>query len=72
MAHVSTHTDRHSGFGLGAVFRAIGDAFVLLAESNSRVRKAETLNAMSDVELAKRGLKREDIARHVFGDLFYL
>ena len=28
--------------------------------------------SMSDEQLAKRGLKREDIARHVFRDLFYM
>lgn len=51
---------------------SIGNALVMIGEANSRVRRAEALNAMSDAELAKHGLKREDITRHVFGDLFYI
>ena len=30
------------------------------------------MKALSDEELAKRGLRREDIPRHVFRDLFYV
>jgi len=60
------------GFFLGRVFRAIGTALITLTEANARVRRAEELQSLSDAELAKRGLKREDIARHVFGDMFYI
>ncbi len=42
------------------------------AESNSRLVKARRLHAMSDDQLAALGLKREDIARHVFSDLYYI
>ncbi len=41
---------------------------VTIAESNSRVRRVNYLNSLSDAELAQRGLRREDIVRHVFAD----
>lgn len=40
--------------------------------SNSRARELERLNAMSDEQLAAQGLRREDIVRHVFRDVYYL
>ena len=57
---------------LTGVLHAIGDFFTLITESNWRVREAERLQAMSDSQLAARGLRREDIARHVFRDMFYI
>lgn len=35
-------------------------------------REVERLSALSDAELARRGLRREDIARHAFSRLFHL
>ena len=58
--------------GFGGFFSWFGTKMVELGEANSRVRRAERLNAMNDAELAELGLKREDIARHVFGDLYFL
>ena len=56
-----------------AALRSVGSFFVLLAETNSRVKAIEHLNTLSDAQLAERGIKtREDIARHVFRDLFYV
>lgn len=73
MADITTNTHAPARpFGLSSMFRKIGTALVTLSEANSRVRRAEALQALSDAELAKRGLKREDIARHVFSDMFYL
>ena len=63
----SSYTPAHR-----SVFRAIGDFFSLITESNWRVREAQRLHAMSDAQLAARGLRREDIARHVFRDVFYI
>lgn len=57
---------------LSGFLHAIGDFFTLITESNWRVREAERLQAMTDVQLAARGLRREDIARHVFRDMFYV
>ena len=54
----------------------LGDSILvgltMAAESNSRLAKARRLQAMSDDQLAALGLKREDIARHVFSDLYYI
>lgn len=66
------HTAQHSSFVapvlhiLAAPFVAIGNAMIAVAEANSHVRRAEALHAMSDEELADIGIRREDIARHVF------
>jgi len=49
-------------------FNAIGTFFVALAESSSRMQLVNQLNAMSDAQLAEKGLTREDIVRHVFAD----
>jgi len=43
-----------------------------ITEANWRVRECERLNAMSDQALAAKGLKREDIARHVFRDVIWM
>ncbi len=73
MANITTHAQpAHWNFGLGAIFRSIGSALVTLGEANSRVRRAEALQALSDEDLAAKGLKREDIARHVFADMFFV
>lgn len=47
----------------------IAQGFLSIAESNARVREVEHLNRLSDAELAHRGLRREDIVRHVFRDV---
>jgi hypothetical protein len=43
-----------------------------IAEANGRVREVERLQALSDKALAAKGLKREEIVRHVFRDVFYM
>lgn len=45
---------------------------ISISESNARMRQVQQLNAMSDDDLAKKGLKREDIVRHIFSDVIYL
>lgn len=42
-----------------------------IAVANARVRQVERLNAMSDEQLAKRGLTRDQIVHHVFRDVMY-
>ena len=52
----------------GRVFAAIGlgiDAFV---EALSRAREVERLEAMSDRQLARLGIARNEIVEHVFRD----
>ncbi len=53
---------------LAKPFRFIGGVLVAIAEANSRQEEVQRLAAMSDEQLAKRGLKREDIVRYVFRD----
>lgn len=51
---------------IGGLFQGFFDFLVRLSESNIRVRELERFNAMSDAELAQRGMSRDDIVRHVF------
>ncbi|MEC7256825.1 MAG: hypothetical protein VXW58_03310 [Pseudomonadota bacterium] len=51
---------------------ALATAFAAYLERRTRADEIERLNALSDAQLAKMGLRREDIARHVFRDLFYI
>ncbi|QDC11618.1 DUF1127 domain-containing protein [Oceanicola sp. D3] len=57
---------------VGAGFDRVLSALVSLAEANPRMKAVSRLSAMSDEELAARGLKREDIVRHVFRDIYYV
>ncbi|MDC0738130.1 DUF1127 domain-containing protein [Cognatishimia sp. SS12] len=50
------------------VFAAIGDFLVQLSEASNRAKQVQYLNSLTDEDLAKRGLTREDIVRHVFSD----
>ncbi|SPF79811.1 DUF1127 domain-containing protein [Pseudoprimorskyibacter insulae] len=71
MALTDTHAVSHGNI-FSNIFAAIGRAFVHAAESNHRMQKIQYLTSLSDAELAARGIKREDIARHVFRDVFYV
>lgn len=68
MAHISY--DARTGQTENIFARAlnkIGETLAFMAESNPRLQQAQALVELSDAELAKRGLKREEIAGHVFG-----
>jgi len=74
MAHTTSHP-AVSFPVLGYVsrfFTAIGTGLVRMGENNSRFRQIEALQAMSDAQLAERGIKREDIVRVVYGDVFWV
>ncbi len=53
-------------------FAGFGHALIASMEANSRLRTIRHLQAKSDEELADIGLKRDDIVRHVYGDMFYV
>ena len=53
--------------GLNGFFAAL----IRIAENNSRTTRLKALAAMTDEQLAMRGLRRQDLVRHVYGDLFY-
>ncbi|SHM02635.1 protein of unknown function [Roseovarius litoreus] len=56
---------------LKTVGTALALGFEAHAHRASRRNQIEALEAMSDAELARIGLRRDDIVRHVYGDLFY-
>lgn len=57
---------------VGAFFASIGNAMIAASSNSARLHKVEMLNAKSDAELAKMGIKRDDIVHHVFRDLYYI
>lgn len=54
------------------IFDGIAGFFISLTEAQSRAAEMNRLNDMSDRQLADLGIEREDIARHVFRDLYYV
>lgn len=58
--------------GLARAWASLSNAMIAYGESRSRFAELQSLEAKSDHELADIGLKREDIVRHVFRDLYYL
>lgn len=73
---MSHYTANHPAFAftgnpLSRIFSTIGNALVTMSTSNARVRQVEALQRLSDEELEERGLKRSEIARHVFHDVFW-
>ena len=72
MAHATTYTDVYPKAPL---LTRIGGWFVdtmeTIAENNPRLRRARTLQAMTDAQLAALDIKREDIVHHVFKDTYY-
>lgn len=57
---------------LGAPFRAFGRLMVSMMENNSRLKRIERLQSMSDEQLAELGIQRDDIVHHVFKELYAL
>lgn len=77
MANYSTEIDTHSfgsraGETLGRFLNGVGNFFAAVGNARARTAEFERLNAKTDAQLAAMGLKREDIPRHVFRDLFYV
>lgn len=60
----TTTTDFQSSFAavLSAPFRVVGDFLLSIAQSQRIYQEATILFALSDEELAARGMKRTDIA----------
>lgn len=53
------------------LFVRIWTALCAGAERHSRRDQIVRLEMLSDRELAERGIRRDEIARHVYRDLFY-
>lgn len=57
---------------LAKPFTALGKGLVAIAETNTRYQTLNKLMALSDAELAKRGLNRDQLVHHVYSDSYYL
>lgn len=57
---------------LAAPFRAMGQFLISLAEAGPRMDEVRRLNAMTDADLAARGLTREGEVRRIFADRFHI
>ena len=73
MAHITTNPAEFASASnaVSRFFSAFGKALVALGNSESRVRQAQALYALSDAELAERGLRRTEIAHYVFADRYW-
>ncbi|WP_299786232.1 DUF1127 domain-containing protein [uncultured Marivita sp.] len=71
MALTQTYQGEKRGF-FSSLFDGLTRGVNQIAEANSRVREVERLQALSDETLAEKGIKREDIVRHVFRDLYWM
>lgn len=58
--------------GASRAFEGAINFLVSISTSSSRARQIEALSRLSDAQLAERGMKREDIVRHVFRDVYYV
>lgn len=73
MAQAATHSAHWSPLAaIAGVFSAIGGFFTSVAMANARYQKITELQALTDAQLAERGLQREDIVHHVFADAYYI
>ncbi|MBU2962514.1 DUF1127 domain-containing protein [Citreicella sp. C3M06] len=72
MAFLTASHAQHTAPFLSRFFAALGNAIVAIGEANPRLRRVEALQRLSDEQLAAKGLRREDIVRHVFRDVYYL
>lgn len=58
--------------GYERLFASIVRGMTNYADTRSRRDKIEALEAKSDEELARMGIRRDEIAYHVFRDLYYV
>lgn len=57
---------------LAATFQAFGNAVAASAAAEARLEEVRRLQSCSDEKLAELGLKRDDIVRHVFREIYML
>lgn len=57
---------------VSAFLTAVGTGYAAYCDRHSRRDQIDALHALSDAELAAKGIKRDEIARYVFRDLFYI
>ncbi|RYG92735.1 hypothetical protein EU803_01110 [Loktanella sp. IMCC34160] len=65
-----------SAYGPARPLARLAEAIIAVVEKSARLQgrrdRFEELSALSDEELQRQGIKREDIAHHVFRDLYYI
>ncbi len=66
MAHATASNTKTAGNIFSRTLNAFGKFLLAAAESDSRLNKMRALQDLSDEELAKMGLNRDDIPRYVF------
>ncbi len=72
MAYASTQNTRTRSNPLKAIWNALILAMETTCEVNGRTKRINALMSLSDAELARKGLRREDVVRHVFADRLYI
>ncbi|MFK7752238.1 MAG: hypothetical protein AB8B51_06775 [Sedimentitalea sp.] len=74
MAHVTTFTPAINPIlrAVTSVFTSIWDTLVSIGETSAKMQQFNALADLSDAELAKRGLRRDEIAHYVFVQSAYL
>ncbi|MFP7674797.1 DUF1127 domain-containing protein [Marivita sp. S0852] len=70
MALTQSYQDEKQGF-LSRLIDGLSRGFSQVTETNWRIREVERLQAMTDEALQAKGLRRDDIVRHVFQDMFW-
>ncbi len=72
---MTTQTLHSSAFPIRGIaqiigfFTALAQAFAVASNAQARFDEIQQLQALSDADLARRGIKRDDIVRHVYADL---
>lgn len=56
---------------IGSFFSGIGNSLLRAMIARRRIELVAALQAKSDEELARLNIKREEIVRHVFMDVYY-
>lgn len=60
------------GHAVVSILARIGHGLVQMAEAGPRMAALRALNAMSDEDLAARGVTRADMVRRIFGPAYYM
>ncbi|MEP3331477.1 hypothetical protein [Sedimentitalea sp.] len=69
---ISNQTASHVSSRLRSFGEALKRGFISYAERRSRMDQINSLNAMTDEELAEIGVKRDYIVHHVYRDLLHI
>ncbi len=70
MAFINASAEHAAESFFARAFDKFFRGLVSMAENSPRMKALNTLHAMDDKQLADMGLRREDIARHVFRDVY--